>query len=157
LAQLRASEAAGDQAAKAEAYELLAHIDRELRGDAGSAQIALESAAQADPTRIDVMHRLEREYAASDQIGGLLRLRRPELDPSPQDLSKDRAAMIMDTAGLAERDQRADAELSELYRSALAAEPKHRLALLHLESIVRRAGGSEELATLEEQIAGYFE
>ncbi len=157
LAQLRASEAAGDHAAKAEAYELLAHIDKELRGDAGSAQIALESAAQADPTRIDVMHRLEREYAASDQLGELLRLRRAELDQIPADLPKDRAAMIMDTAGLAERDQRADVELSELYRSALAADSKHRLALLHLESIVRRAGGSEELATLEEQIAGYFE
>ncbi len=157
LAQLRAAETHGDGPAKADAYELLSHIDRELRGDAGSAQVALESASQADPTRFDIMHRLEREYAVSDQIGELLRLRRAELDQIPADLTSDRAAMIMDTAGLAERDARPDVELSELYRDALKADPKHRLALLHLESIVRRAGASEELAKLEEQIASYFE
>ncbi len=156
LAQLRAAETAGDAAAKAEAYELLAHIDKELRADPGSAQIALESASQADPSRIDLMHRLEREYAVSDQIGELLRLRRAELEQIPADLANDRAALVMDTAGLAERDQRPDAELTELYRTTLAADPKHRLALLHLESIVRRAGGSADLAALEEQIAAYF-
>jgi tetratricopeptide (TPR) repeat protein len=156
LGQLRAAESAGDNTAKAEAYELLAHIDRELRADPGSAQIALESASQADPTRVDLMHRLEREYAATDQIGELLRLRRMELDTMPAD-TKDRAAMLMDTAGLAERDHRPDAELIELYRAALAADPTHRLALLDLESIVRRDGGSPELAKLEDQIAAYFE
>ncbi|HSD87437.1 MAG TPA: hypothetical protein VLB44_07975, partial [Kofleriaceae bacterium] len=154
---LRAAESAGDAAAKAEAYELLAHIDKELRSDGGSAQIALESASQADPTRIDLMHRLEREYTVGDQISELLRLRRAELAQIPVELSKDRAAIIMDTAGLAERDQRPDAELTELYRDALAADPRHRLALLHLESIVRRTGASEELAKLEEQIATFFE
>jgi tetratricopeptide (TPR) repeat protein len=157
LDQLKTAEAAGDNAGKADAYELLAHIDMELRADAGAAQIALESASQADPTRIDLLHRLEREYAATDQIGELLRLRRQELEQVPVEAKRDRSAMIMDTAGLAERDQRPDAELTELYRNALAADAKHRLALLHLESIVRRAGGSDELATLEEQIAAYFE
>jgi cellulose synthase operon protein C len=157
LGQLRAAEAAGDGAAKAEAYELLAHIDRDLRNDSGSAQVALESASQADPTRIDLMHRLEREYTVSDQIAELLRLRKAELEQIPVELARDRAAMIMDTAGLAERDQRPDAELTELYRDALVADPRHRLALLHLESIVRRAGSSEELAKLEDQIAAYFE
>jgi len=156
LAQLRAAEAAGDGPAKADAYELLSHIDRELRGDAGSAQIALESASEADPTRIDLMHRLEREYAVTDRVGDLLRLRRAELDQIPAELTKDRAAMIMDTAGLAERDNRPDVELTELYREALKADPTYRLALLHLESLVRRAGSSEELAKLEEQIAAYF-
>ena len=157
LDQLKTAEAAGDNAGKADAYELLAHIDMELRADAGAAQIALESASQADPTRIDLLHRLEREYAATDQIGELLRLRRQELEQIPVETTRDRSAMIMDTAGLAERDQRPDAELTELYRNALVADAKHRLALLHLESIVRRAGGSAELATLEEQIAAYFE
>src|SRR5207344_1339185 len=114
LAQLRAAEAAADGAAKASAYELLAQIDKQLRGDPGSAQIALESASQADPTRIDLMHRLEREYAATDQIGELLRLRRAELEQLPLDLARDRAALVMDTAGLAQRDQRPDAELTEL-------------------------------------------
>jgi tetratricopeptide (TPR) repeat protein len=157
LAQLRAAEAVGDGAAKAEAYELLAHIDKELRGDAGSAQVALESASQADPTRIDLMHRLEREYTVSDQIGELLRLRRAEVEQIPAELTDDRASMIMDTAVLVERDARPDAELVELYRAAIAADPKRRMALLYLESMVRRAGASEEQANLEDQIAAYFE
>jgi tetratricopeptide (TPR) repeat protein len=157
LAQLRAAEASGDAAAKAEAYELLAQIDKELRDDPGSAQIALESASQADPSRIDLMHRLEREYTVADNVVELLRLRRSELDQVPPDFGLDRAAMIMDTAVLAERDGRPDAELTELYTAALVADPKRRLALLYLESIVRRAGASAELAQLEEQIAAYFE
>lgn len=157
LAQLRAAEAAGDPSAKADAYEMLSHIDRELRGDAGSAQVALESASQADATRVDLMHRLEREYTVSDQIGELLRLRRAEIEQIPIEMANDRAAMVMDTASLAERDGRPDVELSELYRAALDANPKYRLALLHLESIVRRAGVSDELAKLEDQIATYFE
>jgi cellulose synthase operon protein C len=157
LAELRAAEAAGDTPAKADAYELLSHIDRELRNDAGSAQIALESASQADPARVDLMHRLEREYTVGNQVSDLLRLRRAELAQIPGELARDRAAMLMDTAALAERDGRPDAELGELYREALVADAKQRLALLHLESIVRRAGASEELAKLEEQIATYFE
>ncbi len=44
LAQLRAAEASGDHAAKADAYELLALIDQELRSDVASAQIALSRA-----------------------------------------------------------------------------------------------------------------
>lgn len=157
LAQLRAAEAAGDGAAKAEAYELLAHIDRELRADTGSAQVALESALAADPTRVDLMHRLEREYTVTDQLGELLRLRRAEVEQIPAELTSDRAAMLMDTVWLAERDQRPDDELTELYRQTVAADPKRRLALLFLESIVRRDGASEELASLEEKIAEYFE
>ncbi|HEY1549735.1 MAG TPA: tetratricopeptide repeat protein [Kofleriaceae bacterium] len=157
LGQLRGAETAGDSAAKANAYELLAFVDQDLRADRASAQIALESAAQADPSRVDLMHRLEREYAATDQLTELLRLRRAESDQLPLDLAKDRAALVMDAAALAERDQRPDAEITELYRAALAADPKHRLALLGLESIVRRAGASPELAGLEDQIAAYFE
>ncbi|MEP6860625.1 MAG: hypothetical protein ABJE66_08400 [Deltaproteobacteria bacterium] len=157
LEQLKTAETAGDGAAKADAYELLAHIDKELRADAGAAQVALESASQADPSRIDLMHRLEREYAVGDQLGDLVRLRRQEIEQLSADTAHDRAALIMDTAGLAERDQRPDAELVELYRSALANDPRHRLALLHLESIVRRGGGSADLAALEEQIAAYFD
>src|SRR5206468_300219 len=41
LAQLKTAEATGDATAKAEAYELLARIDLDLRSDPGAAQIAL--------------------------------------------------------------------------------------------------------------------
>ncbi|HEU0030261.1 MAG TPA: hypothetical protein VFQ53_06510 [Kofleriaceae bacterium] len=157
LAQLRTAEEAGDGVAKAIAYELLAHIDGDLRGDTGSAQIALESAAQADPTRIDLMHRLERAYTVNDEIAELLRLRKTELELIPADSIHDRAALQLDIAALAVRDQRPEVELAELYRAVLAIDPKIRLALLHLESIVRAGGFSEELAQIEEKIAAYFE
>jgi hypothetical protein len=157
LAQLRLAEDAGDGVAKAAAYELLAQIDDELRQDPGSAQMALESAAQADPTRIDLLHRLEREYAASDQVSELLRLRTNELDAVPAELGRDRASLLIDLAGITTRDGRPELELADLYRRVLAIDPRARLALLHLESIVRRSGFSQELAELEENIAAYFE
>ena len=157
IAQLRAAEDAHDGVAKAAAYELLAHIDGELRGDTESAQIALESAAQADPSRIDLMHRLERHYATTDQLAELLRLRKAELEAVPPVHKGDRGALLLDLAGLAARDRRPEAELADLYRAVLAIAPTARLALMHLEAIVRRAGFSQELAQLEEQIAMYFE
>jgi TolA-binding protein len=155
LSRLRAAEDAGDGAATAVAYELLAQIDGELRDDRGQVQIALESATQADPSRIDLMHRLERHYG--DEVPELLRLRKLELETIPPDHTKDRAALQLDIAGLATRDGRTELELAEIYRSVLATDPAMRLALLHLESIVRRAGFSAELAELEEKIAAYFE
>ncbi|MEJ7603863.1 MAG: hypothetical protein WKG01_38640, partial [Kofleriaceae bacterium] len=155
LARLRTAEDAGDGAGKAIAYELLAQIDGELRGDPGQAQIALESAAQSDPTRIDLMLRLERYYG--DELSELLRLRRAELETVPTEIAKDRAALQLDIAGLATREGRPELELAEIYREVIAIDPGARLALLHLESIVRRSGFSEELAALEEKIAVYFE
>ncbi len=157
LAQLRAAETSGDAIAKAESYELLAQIDGELRDDVSSAQIALESAASSDPSRIDLMHQLERGYAVSDSLGELLRLRRAELETLPTELARDRAALLVDIAGMAARDQRPDSEIADIYRAALAIDPKARLALLHLEAIVRRAGFSPELGELEEKIADYFD
>src|SRR5205085_12350921 len=63
LAELRAAEQLDDAAAKAAAFERIAQIDGEIRSDEGAAQNSLESAAQADPNRIDLLHRLERGYA----------------------------------------------------------------------------------------------
>lgn len=161
LAQLRAAEESGDALAKASAYELLAHIDAELRSDHESAQISLESASQADPTRIDLMMRLERRYAVGDQLSELLRLRKAEIATIPPEQLQDRAALLLDLAGLATRDNRAELEIAEIYRNVLELDdsvlPQSRLALLHLESIVRRAGFSLELSRLEEKIAAYFE
>ena len=160
LAQLRAAEESGDMSAKASAYELLAHIDSDLRSDQESAQISLESASQADPTRMDLLHRLARRYAVGDQISELLRLRRAQVAALGPEHKHDRAALLLDLAGLATRDHRPESEIADIYRSVLEADasvlPTLRLALLHLESIVRRAGFSPELAQLEEKIAEYF-
>src|SRR5262249_19977778 len=75
----------------------------------------------------------------------------------PPAYPRDRAALYVDLAGLAARDQRPDDEIADSYRSALAADPFQRLALLHLASPVRRGGSSLELAQLEEKIAPYFD
>nr|MBA3499491.1 tetratricopeptide repeat protein [Deltaproteobacteria bacterium] len=155
--QLRAAEEAGDTLAKSAAYELLAMIDAELRGDPSSAQMALESAQQADPARVDLMHRLERHYAQNDSVSDLLRLRRAELETVPEAFVKDRAALRLDIGGLATRDERPELEVADLYRQALAIDPTMRLALMRLEAIVRRSGATEELAELEEKIAAYFD
>nr|HEX4312726.1 hypothetical protein [Kofleriaceae bacterium] len=156
LSRLRAAETANDNAAKAEAYEMLARIDRDLRDDPTSAQMSLESASQADPSRLDLVHRLERHYAKEDRLAELIRLRRAAVANLPESAVEDRARLIADLAALAMRDQRTDSELAELYRAVLAAKPDHRLALHHLESIVRRQGPSAELAALEDKIAEYF-
>ncbi|MBA2543250.1 MAG: hypothetical protein H0V17_26650, partial [Deltaproteobacteria bacterium] len=161
LSQLRTAEAGEDGASKAASYEWIAQIDAEIRGDEGAAQIALESASQADPGRIDLMHRLERSYAVNDEYGELLRLRKAELGVVPAAFANDRAALHLDVAGLATRESVPETELAEIYRAVLDTQPTQgtsaRLALLHLESIVRRGGPSAELAKLEEQIAAYFE
>jgi tetratricopeptide (TPR) repeat protein len=157
LAQLRAAEEAQDGAAKAHAYELLAHIDQELNSDPESAQVALESAQQADPSRIDLMHRLERRYTTEDKLSALMRLRESEVALIPVEHTKDRSALLADLASLATRDKRPEVELADLHRRVLDVDPGRRLALMYLEAIVRRAGFSEELAQLEERIATYFE
>ncbi len=156
MARLRAAEEAGDGVAKAAAYEELAHIDGDLRSDQESAQVALESAAAADPTRLDLMHRLQRHYAASDQLPELIRLRRAELDALGTAHAGDRAALLDDLAALAVRDGRPEAEVGELHRAVLALAPGARLALMFLEASVRRGGFTAELATLEDQVASYF-
>src|SRR6185295_12596005 len=135
----------------------LAQIDGELRQDTESAQLALESATQADPSRIDLLHRLERQYATADQLAELLRVRTALLDATPAELVRDRAALLLDLAGITSRDGRPEHELADLYRRVLAIDPRARLALLHLESSVRRNGFSAELATLEDKIAIYFD
>ena len=158
LEQLRSAEAFGDVSAKAEAYELLARVDSQLRDDPTSAQISLESAAQADPTRIDLMQRLEHELATKGRYADLFQLREREIDQITQspDAAPDVVAMLMDAATLAVRSKRPDAKTAELYRAVLAIEPAHRRALFHLESISRKVGFSDEVAQLEERIAASF-
>lgn len=156
-AQLRAAQTAGDGAARAEVYGQLAFIDAELKQDAAAGRSKLEAALQIDPTRLDLLHRLHREFAVANQSDRLLPLRRAELDQLPLDLAGDRAALLMDIAGLAERDRRSGVELAPLYRDVLAADPGHRQALFFLESLIRRAGSSLELAQLEEQVARCYE
>jgi len=94
---------------------------------------------------------------ATTRLSELLRLRTIELDATPAELARDRAALLVDLAVITGRDGRPEMEIADLYRRVLALDPRSRLALLHLESIVRRAGFSAELAELEDRIAAYFD
>lgn len=156
LARLREAETRGHAADKADFYQLLARVDRDLRGDSASAIVALENALQADPSRVDLMIWLQREYAKSKRIGEQLRLRRAEHDQLPLDLARDRAAVLMDAVGLADLEHRPKEEIAELCRLALEADPKRREALFRLETLFRSDGASIGLAQLEEQIAWYY-
>ncbi|MEZ4359481.1 MAG: hypothetical protein R3B48_04820 [Kofleriaceae bacterium] len=156
LGRLRNAEAAGDASGVAEAYQILADIDLNVRRDEGAALIALESAVKADPRRLVTLRQLAQLYASRGQVGDLLRIRRLQLEQISEEQA-DRAALLFDVADLAERDGRDADEVAEALAMALAIAPKQRLGLFQLEALVRRKGPSAQLADLEEQIAAYFE
>ncbi|TMQ19479.1 MAG: hypothetical protein E6J91_06220 [Deltaproteobacteria bacterium] len=151
LEQLRTAEAMADTAARADAFELLARAD-ELRGDAAAVTFALETAAQTDPGRLDLLHRLARELASGRRPGELLRLRERQLDQLRHNLDDaghpvagalDVVALAMDAAILAVRARASDAALVRFHRAALEADPRHRpaqLALYALLGTIRAAG-----------------
>lgn len=156
LAELRTAEARADQRAVAEAYERLGDVDAELRADLGSAVVSWEAAVTADPHRLAAIRALERAHLAgpSPRWAELARLRRLEAaaqatPAAPADL----VALGLDQAGLSERAGLADSELRAVYQAVVEREPGQRVALFHLESLVRRAGASRELAALERAIA----
>lgn len=157
---LRAAQERGDALAKADAYELLARID-ELRLDMPAVFISLENAVQLDPTRIDLAHQISCELAATSQYAKLLAQRMADLDrleTGPLQASeRDRVAMLFDTATLSVLDKRSDEVIAKLYHSILELDRRNRLALFHLDSIMRKAGPSESLAALEDHIASSFE
>jgi cellulose synthase operon protein C len=163
LAALRAAEEMGDANARADAYEQLARIDAELRGDPASAMISWQAALDADPKRYAVLRQLERAYLGSSVPGerwsDLARLRDLEGAHADRDVASGRAdavALAVDRALLAERHGEDDDTLRAMFRAVVELDPRSRLGLFHLESIVRRQGSTPELAELEERIADWF-
>lgn len=160
---LHAAELRHDAAAIADGHGLLARVAKELRHDDVGARLSLETALQADVTRMDIVHRLERDLASSGQLAAWLELRTTRLarherasdgsEPEP----RWRAALLADTASMALREGCPTEQVVELYRKALELAPRERLALFHLESIMLRAGASNELAEIQTKIARYFE
>jgi hypothetical protein len=159
LAALRSAEELGDSGARADAYEQLARIDAELRGDPASALISWASALEADPKRYAVLRQLERAYLAGEQWSDLARLRGLELAHCEVEVPQGRAdavALALDRALLAERGGQDDDALRALFRAVVDLDPRSRLGLFNLEAIVRRKGSTPELADLEEKIAEWF-
>ncbi|MEO8701560.1 MAG: tetratricopeptide repeat protein [Kofleriaceae bacterium] len=157
LEQLRTAEARGDTVAKAEAFELIARVDEVLRGDLERAQVALESALRADPSRMDLIYRIEHHLIANDRHDKLLAMRDRELGLVEANAPlADLAALVADTALLALRHDRPDPEVAKRLRQTTKLDPRHRLAWFQLESVVRRSS-PDDRAGLEEAIAAYFD
>lgn len=154
LDELKHADDAGDQTAAADAYEALARIDAEQRGDVDSALLAWESAARHDPTRWHVLRSLERAYLERGAADELLAVYDRQIAAAaPADgavIAQVRAAGMQAQGALA-------AEVRAEYRRAHELDPRARMPLLHLEREARAHAPSEELARLEEAIAAYFE
>jgi tetratricopeptide (TPR) repeat protein len=153
LADLKQAEAMGDGAAKATAYEELARIDAELRGDLASAILGWSAAVDADPGRMTAMRSLERAYLAGD------RDREPDLYQLYVRMAgaltgpRDTVDMLGELARLAERTGRPRDEVLGYFRRVREIDPMARMALFRLEANARAEGPSRELAELEQAVA----
>ncbi|HET6610371.1 MAG TPA: tetratricopeptide repeat protein, partial [Kofleriaceae bacterium] len=156
LANLRRAEDAGDGTAKADAYEELARIDAELRGDAGSALLAFESAAASEPGRALALRAMERACAEDGRLMDLAAVYERQVAGLADSGSADRVALLLERAllGLAHNAPRA--EVTAAFREALAHEPEIRLALFHLESWAREQPPSQAHLELCDAIAEHF-
>lgn len=158
--QLRIAQERGDSLAKADAYELTARVD-EIRGDMTAVAAALELAVKHDSTRLDLAHQLACELVVAGTPAKLLALRVAEIErfgtESPEASERDRVALLFDAATLAVHDKQPDDVIAKLYYRVLGLDRRNRLALLHLEALVRKANAFEQLAALEEHVAGVFD
>ena len=154
LADLRRAEAMGDGAAKATAYEELARIDAELRGDTASGILAWESAVESDPTRLSALRNLERAYLAAGRARELQLVYERML--GVLDGAREKVALLGEMARLSERAERPREEALGYQRDVLAMDPMQRMALFRLEAAARQAGPSRELADLEKMVARFF-
>ena len=154
LVDLRRAETMADGAAKATAYEELARIDSDLRGDLNSAILGWESAVESDPGRISALRSLERAYLAGSHDRELLRVYE-RLLPALEE-KRDQLAVLIEQGRLAVKAGRPREEILDLFRRVLEIDPQNRMALFRLESAARTEGPSLQLAELERAVARFF-
>ncbi|HUS66305.1 MAG TPA: hypothetical protein VMZ28_17255 [Kofleriaceae bacterium] len=154
LVDLRRAETMADGAAKATAYEELARIDADLRGDLNSAILGWESAVESDPGRISALRSLERAYLAGSHDRELLRVYE-RLLPALEE-QRDQLAVLIEQGRLAVKAGRPREEILDLFRRLLEIDPQNRMALFRLESAARTEGPSLQLAELERAVARFF-
>src|SRR5262249_38916050 len=137
LEDLRRAEEAGDTGAKVDAYEELARIDGDLRGDMASATLAWESVVALDPTRMPALRALA---SLAEARGEEL----PALYGTLADAvtGPDAAPILLERARLHEQLGQA-AEASDDFVRALAANAGSRAALFRLEMRALAGGGPE--------------
>ncbi|HEY8144703.1 MAG TPA: tetratricopeptide repeat protein, partial [Kofleriaceae bacterium] len=154
LADLRRAEAMGDGAAKATAYEELARIDAELRGDLATGVMAWESAVESDPARVSALRNLERAYLAGGRPRELQLVYERTLNVLEG--TREKVALLGEMARLSERAERPRDEALGYQRDILALDPMQRMALFRLEAGARQEGPSRALADLETKVARFF-
>lgn len=154
LADLKHAEEIGDNAAKADAYQELARIDAELRGDHESALLSWEAAVDADPTRLTALRVLERTYLAEKRTDDLRGLYDKQLAALGE--SSDALGVILARLRLTAAEGRPASEVLADCRRAIAVDPRCRVALFRLETAARTGAPDEELANLELAIADYY-
>jgi tetratricopeptide (TPR) repeat protein len=139
---------APDVRRKVAAYQRLAFIDGELRGDGDSARLAFESILELDPKNQDALRVLEKAHLQKAQDGDLLKLYE-QMGGAATDASL-AAAVHLDCARL--RGRTTPAELDEAaagdYELALARDPRLRPALRFALARARAGDDHARLAQL---------
>ncbi|MBT8494363.1 MAG: tetratricopeptide repeat protein, partial [Deltaproteobacteria bacterium] len=143
-----------DSSAKAEAYEHLARIDSELRGDHDSAAFSFRAAVDVEPTFYPALRALEKRYGARGEWGELFAIYGrmvAMLGDGP-----DTAVLCAERARVARLSGQAGSIINSDLRRAHELAPQLRRPLYHLYCQALREGSSLELAELEVAIAEYF-
>jgi tetratricopeptide (TPR) repeat protein len=155
---LSALKDATDKKRKVRAYETLAWVDGELRGDADSALMAYESLVELDPSHHVAMRVLEKRYLQQQRWPELVALyEHMGLTASDAAFA---SATHLDRARLRRRLEGPDLNATEIeaaidndHRLALGREPHHRTALRHSLARARLAGDLNQFAELSARLA----
>lgn len=154
---------AQDSPTKVRAYERLAYIDGELRGDAESALLGFESIMEVDHANHRAMRVLENKYLKEGSFGDLVRLYDQmgltATDPTfAAAIHLDRARLRhLARPGVATDGENADAELRAAvdndYRLALFKDPHSRPALRHTLARARQTNDLSQIAEVSTALA----
>jgi tetratricopeptide (TPR) repeat protein len=155
LDDLKHADDANDPRGKADAYEELARIDSELRGDPGSARFSYESAAKIDPARWPVLRALELAYLKDQRDADLARIY--DWQVAATNHPADAIHVSLERVRTLTRSKRPAADVLREYKRAYELDQRCGIALLQLEAAARQRGPSDALAAFEEAAARFFD
>jgi tetratricopeptide (TPR) repeat protein len=147
------AEELGDVEGQIAAYEELARIDAELRGDVASSTLAWSAIVDLAAHDMTALRALERYYVAEGRTEETLGIYAQIAAALGE--AKDREAVLL----LRSRQHAgalASAEALSDYRAVRSEAPLARQALFFLEARAHDVGAKAELAELEEAVAAYF-
>jgi tetratricopeptide (TPR) repeat protein len=147
-----------DKKKKVHAYEKLAWVDGELRGDPDSALMAYESLVELDPAHHVAMRVLEKRYLSQQRWPELVALYEhmglTASDPAFASATHlDRARLRRRLEGPELSAVEIEAAIDNDHRLALQREPHHRTALRYSLARARLAGDLNQFAELSARLA----